>query len=77
MHTSKIFSLLFAMSLLFESHVRAPVPAMTVYICENSKVYHSSKNCRAVANAKYKARAVSEADAIKKYGRRRCRICCW
>lgn len=77
MKTLKTFLILFTLTLVLESLVNAPAPNVTVYICENSKVYHSSKNCRAVANAKYKVKAVSETDAIKKYGRRRCRICCW
>ena len=57
----------------FESFTFPKNKEEKVYICENSKVYHRTRSCRALANAKF--RAVSERDAAKKYHRRKCLIC--
>lgn len=49
----------------------------TVYICNSSgaKVYHSSQNCRGLNNCTHGVIAVSQTDAINKYGRRACKVC--
>ena len=44
-----------------------------VYICVTGKVYHSTKDCRGLANAKHKIKAISLSEAQKT--RRPCKIC--
>lgn len=44
-----------------------------VYICVTGKVYHSTKDCRGLANATHKIKAISLSEAQKT--RRPCKIC--
>lgn len=46
---------------------------VTVYICETGKVYHATKDCRGLANATHKVKAISLSEAQKT--RRPCKIC--
>ena len=75
MKTLKLLATLFVFSLVFESHVKAPAPSATVYIAEKGSVYHAYKTCRGLAKANSRILAVSEKDAINKYGRRKCKYC--
>ena len=43
-----------------------------VYICVTGKVYHSTKDCRGLANATHKVKAISLSEARKT--RRPCKI---
>ena len=45
----------------------------TVYIVSTGKVYHSTKSCRGLKNAKHKIQTVSLKEAQKT--RRPCKIC--
>jgi len=45
----------------------------TVYICVTGKVYHSSKDCKGLANATHKIKEVPLSEAKKT--RRACKIC--
>lgn len=59
----------------------APVPAgaakRTVYLCSStgSKVYHYDKNCYTLRRCKQDVVAVTEAEAIRQYGRRADKSC--
>lgn len=47
------------------------------YICmtSSSYAYHKSKNCRGLNRCSSKIEAVSLDEAVKKYGRKPCKIC--
>lgn len=47
--------------------------SVTVYICETGKVYHSTKECRGLKNAKHKIKAIPLKEAQKT--RKPCKIC--
>lgn len=55
--------------------VDAPAFGDTVYICTTGKVYHSTRSCKGLRNAKHPVIAMSRSDAISQYGRRACKIC--
>lgn len=44
-----------------------------VYICVTGKVYHSTKDCRGLANTTHKIKMISLSEAQKT--RRPCKIC--
>lgn len=69
----KVLSVLGTAFLLqsFTPHVESS--STTVYICVTGKVYHSSKSCRGLDNAKHPIKAVSIEEAQKT--RRACKIC--
>lgn len=52
-------------------------PAATVYVCDSSGsvAYHSDKNCSGLNRCTHKIIAVTETEAIKTYGKRKCRKC--
>ncbi|MCJ8164533.1 thermonuclease family protein [Pontibacter sp. E15-1] len=59
----------------------APLPAgaakRTVYLCNSSgsSVYHRSKSCHVLDRCKQEVLAVTEAEAIREYGRRADKVC--
>lgn len=73
----KLVALLFwaVFNIFMQSFTTHPVSAETVYICMTGEVYHSTKNCRGLQRCKSSIKSVTEKQAIKKYGRRPCKIC--
>lgn len=50
---------------------------VNVYICNSTtaSVYHSTKSCRGLGRCTHEIKEVSKEDAVKKYGRRACKVC--
>jgi hypothetical protein len=67
------------LSLTLSPSISKPVknPSATVYICDSSTsiAYHSDKNCKGLNRCTHTIVSVSEDDAVKKYKKRRCKIC--
>lgn len=76
MNMKRILQILFLVTAMFSMQsfdaIRS-VGDVTVYICETGKVYHATKDCRGLQNAKSKIKAVPLSSAQKT--RRPCKIC--
>jgi hypothetical protein len=48
-----------------------------VFICDSAKAvaYHSKKQCSGLGKCTHDILEISENDAIKKYDRRKCKVC--
>ncbi|HTB07704.1 MAG TPA: hypothetical protein VK806_12200 [Bacteroidia bacterium] len=49
-----------------------------VYICtsKGTKVYHNSSTCKMLKGCKGEVKQITKHDALTKYGRTPCKVCC-
>lgn len=81
MRTIKTLLLLLTLSVVGQSRLPSPQCShmfssrSLVYICVTGKVYHSTRSCHGLRNAKHEIRLVSETEAVGEWKRRKCKVC--